>query len=256
MQTRRMNMDCASVRENITAWLRFQVAQAAAKGLVVGMSGGVDSALTAVLCKEACPESTLGLVLPAGSNPKDAEDALLVARQYDIAVRVIDLSGVFELLMGELTAWGARERTSLAIANLKPRLRMICLYYLANEYNYLVAGTANAVELALGYFTKYGDGGVDLLPLGNLTKKAVYELGRYIGLPERILTKAPTAGLLPGQTDEGDLGFTYEEIEAVLCGTGGSKEAREFVHRRRALNRHKLASPPTAPADPCQVLVL
>jgi|SRR5690554_70054 len=240
-------MEYGEVHERLIAWLREQRAVTGANGFIVGMSGGIDSALTAVLCKEACPQSTLGILLPIKSSPKDLEDARLVAREFKIAVRAIELSGIFELFLGEVTGWGARESTPLAVGNLKPRLRMTALYYMANEYNYLVVGTGNATELALGYFTKYGDGGVDLLPLGNLTKQDVYELARHLKLPERILAKPPTAGLLPGQTDEAELGYSYQEIEEALKGTGKNKEVRKFIEERKQLNRHKLVPPPSAP---------
>jgi NAD+ synthase len=119
----------------------------------------------------------------------------------------------------------------LVQANLKPRLRMITLYYFANKLNYLVCGTGNKTELSVGYFTKYGDGGVDLLPIGDLLKRQVRQLARELKVPEYIITKAPTAGLWPGQTDEGEMGITYPELDDILERI--EKKRRQVIAKKK-----------------------
>jgi NAD+ synthase len=137
------------------------------------------------------------------------------------------------------------QRRRLALANIKPRLRMTTLYYLANRYNGLVVGTGNKTELSIGYFTKYGDGGVDILPLGDLDKTTVRALARQLGVPEPVITKAPSAGLWEGQTDEGEIGITYEELDralaAIAAGESDSLAPRtvERVASLAAASEHK-----------------
>jgi NAD+ synthase len=143
----------------------------------------------------------------------------------------------------------------MALANLKPRLRMTALYYLAQSHNYLVAGTGNLSEIMVGYFTKYGDGGVDFEPLGELYKHEVRALARALGLPESIITRPPTAGLWPGQTDEAELGITYDELDAILAAlargydSGAPEETVARVWRMVEASAHKRATPPTFPVD-------
>lgn len=232
--------------DQLVDWLKSQVQKAGADGYVVGMSGGLDSAVTAVLCKQACPDSTLGVIMPIGSNPADATDAELISRKFHIPIRKVDLTGIFELLLRELTSWGSHNpQRKLAVANLKPRLRMTSLYFLANEYNFLVAGTGDKSELELGYFTKYGDGGVDLLPLGPFTKTEVAEIACLLRIPERIINRVPTAGLWHGQSDEEELGLSYKMVDEYLR-TGRTDDPRiaEMVEARRQQNRHKRQLPP------------
>jgi NAD+ synthase len=209
-------------------WLRQQVAAAAARGLVVGLSGGIDSAVVARVAQLAMGEAVLGVIMPAHSDPQDEADAKLVADHFQLPTMTVDLSGPYDALLDEtqrslagLPATGApasEQARRLALANVKPRLRMATLYFVANRLNYLVAGTGNRSEIAIGYYTKYGDGGVDLLPLGSLVKSQVRALASELGVPARVVDKAPSAGLWLGQTDEGEMGFTYAELERYLDG--------------------------------------
>ena len=208
----------------ISDWIRERVSEAGAQGVVLGMSGGLDSSVAAVLCKRAFPAATLGLILPCNSPPEDVTHARLVAAQFGIETQEFDLSALFTafltLLAGEERPGGAavtNQKPDLAVANLKPRLRMICLYYFANKRNYLVVGTGNKSELAIGYFTKYGDGASDILPLGDVFKTEERALAEELGIPRVIIEKPPSAGLWAGQTDEGEIGMSYEMLDRILA---------------------------------------
>ncbi|MBN1454980.1 MAG: NAD+ synthase [Methanomicrobia archaeon] len=205
----------------ISDWIRERVSEADAQGVVLGMSGGLDSSVAAVLCKRAFPDTTLGLILPCNSPPDDVAHARLVAAQFGIETQEFDLSDIFTafhtLLKGEELPGGAAERKAdIAVANLKPRLRMICLYYVANARNYLVVGTGNKSELTIGYFTKYGDGAADILPLGDILKTEERALAAVLGIPRVIIEKPPSAGLWAGQTDEGEIGMSYAMLDRIL----------------------------------------
>lgn len=240
--------DAANITTRLVSWLQEKVEEAGAQGAVVGLSGGVDSAVVAGLCARAFGERTLGVILPCHSQPQDVEDALAVARTFRIPYKVIPLEEVYDLLVRHLDPEIQIRPGDLALANIKPRLRMIALYYYANRRNYLVVGTGNRSELAVGYFTKYGDGGVDLLPLGNLVKRQVYELAAYLGVPERILKKPPSAGLWAGQTDEGEMGLTYAELDEYLLTGKARPEVREAVARMARASEHKRRLPLIPPA--------
>lgn len=231
--------------EKLIDWLRDRVRSAGASGLLVGMSGGVDSSVVAVLCKRAFPDNTLGLLLPCQSIPEDINHALMLAEKFDIRTRLISLEPVYASLLGNLKDSGEPAQASrTAEANLKPRLRMTTLYYYANRLNYLVVGSSNKCELGIGYFTKYGDGGVDILPLGNLVKREVREMARYLGIPAAIIAKPPSAGLWPGQTDEREMGITYDDLDAYFSSQDISSEVRKKIEIRVAQNSHKRVMPP------------
>jgi NAD+ synthase len=213
----------------ISRWIKDQVEQANAKGIVLGLSGGIDSAVVAALAQRSLGDNVLGLILPCHSHKKDAEDALRVASHLNVEAVSVDLTPFYDNLVSSLPPADAH-----IAANLKPRLRMTVLYYFAGLRNFLVAGTGNKCEIAVGYFTKYGDGGVDLLPLGDLLKSQVREIACQLGLPEEIITKPPSAGLLPGQTDEDELKITYDQLEqALLDMTSGSGETTSEEVRTR-----------------------
>ncbi len=197
--------------KEIANWIKEQVEKANKKGVVVGLSGGVDSAAVAVLSKKALGQNVLGLLLPCKSSPQDEKLALKVAEKFDIRTEKVVLDDVFDKLVQTCI-----ESNNMAKANLKPRLRMSILYYFANTLNYLVAGTGNKSEFLVGYFTKHGDGGVDILPLGGLLKTEVRELAKDLGIPDEIINRVPSAGLWDGQTDEGEMGITYEELDKVI----------------------------------------
>jgi len=200
------------MKNKIVSWIKQQVKNSGAKGIVMGLSGGIDSAVVAALCKEAVGKNNLlVLFLPCNSNPQDLKDARLVAAKLGLKSKLVDLSGVYNNFLKILPAAG-----SLARGNLKPRLRMSTLYYFANQLNYLVCGTGNKSELLVGYFTKYGDGGVDILPIADLLKRQVRMLARELNIPGDVITKPPTAGLWHGQTDEGEMGITYNELDDIL----------------------------------------
>ncbi len=197
--------------DRIADWIVARAQEAKVRGAVVGLSGGVDSAVTAALCRRALGENALGVIMPCESDRSDEEDAMHVAIKLGVPTVTVRLDKTFSALAEELSA-----APGLARANLKPRLRMAVLYHYANSMSYMVVGTGNRTELMVGYFTKYGDGGADILPLGRLYKTQVRALARELGLPKRIIEKPPSAGLWEEQTDEGELGITYEELDRAL----------------------------------------
>jgi NAD+ synthase len=243
--------------ETIAQFLRAHALGAGLEGVVVGLSGGIDSALVARLARDALgPAAVLGLLLPDAGMP-----AALVAetegygRSLGIETRTIPIDGVeraFHAVLPEV-------HDRIVVGNTKARIRMTVLYAIARERRRLVAGTGNKSELLLGYFTKFGDGGVDLLPIGDLYKGEVWALAAELGLPEAIRTRTPTAGFWEGQTDEGELGATYAEVDGILRGleelrpeseiVAGSDLAPEKVRQilaRVAVHRHKRRLPPVA----------
>jgi NAD+ synthase len=235
---------------HLSEWIATTVAESGGRGTVFGLSGGIDSAVVAALCKAAFPQHCLGLILPCESDQGDADDALVTAHHFGIPLTTIDLTPTFYSLRTALEATCSdTPEDRLTCANIKPRLRMTTLYAFANHLGYRVVGTGNRSELTIGYFTKWGDGGVDLLPLGSLTKTQVRELARHLDVPQRIIDKPPSAGLWDGQTDESEMGITYEQLDAYLTGTGG-EAVRDKVDALSAASRHKRELPPIAPLPP------
>jgi len=240
----------------IVNFIRDRVEAAGAKGAVLGLSGGLDSATVAFLAARALgPDRVLALLLPeAGvTPPEDVEDARQVASILGIESAEMDISGVLGGYFEVLPAAGVPR---LVNGNLKARVRMTILYWHANLLHRLVLGTGNRTEIMLGYSTKFGDGAADLLPISGLYKDEVRDLARSLGVPDRILEKAPTAGLWPGQTDEEELGITYHDADAILRsleeGRGSEDLAAEFgedklavILRRIEGGRHKRQLPPT-----------
>ena len=240
-------MNTGELADKLISWIRDKVVSSGSEGVVVGMSGGLDSSVLAVLCKRTFPKNMLGLIIPCFSLEEDIKHAEAVATRFAIPTKKVVLDPVFEALLWVLPDSKEKLATSqLAEANLKARLRMVTLYYFANKLNYLVAGSGNKSELAVGYFTKYGDGGVDILPLGGLLKREVRELASFLGIPEEIIDKAPSAGLWVGQTDEAELGLSYEELDRYLESGQAMAEVREKFELLMASSRHKRQLPEIA----------
>lgn len=210
--------------------MRDQVEAAGARGLIVGMNGGLDSAVVSCLCQLALPGAVVGALLPCQSDPDDEAHARLVAAHVKLPTVTISLDDVYDPLAHALRAAAAEVprnlvrsepppedvRSRIPLSNVKPRLRMTALYFLANRLGCLVAGAANRSELSIGYLTKYGDSLGDLLPIGNLLKGQVRMLARDLGVPAVIVNKPPSTGLWLGQTDEAEIGFGYADLEAYL----------------------------------------
>lgn len=244
--------------DRIAGWLQEQAASAGARGFVFGLSGGVDSAVVARLCHMAAPQHALGVLLPCYSHPDDEAHARLVAETFGFPLVRVDLDNTFDALSAALVdATKGLQRQPGAIdikqqlpdANIKPRLRMTALYFIANTLNYLVAGTGNRSEITLGYYTKYGDGGVDLLPIGGLLKSEVRALAAELGVPTEIIERPPTAGLWMGQTDEAEMGFTYDELERYLTEGSSAVDAGTAtrIDQLRRASDHKRVMPPVGP---------
>jgi len=250
--------------ERIAAWMRRQLTAAGARGFVVGLSGGLDSAVVARLAQLAAPGHVLAAVLPCQSDPQDEADASLVTRAFSLPVARVDLTPAYGALASDVqsalktlpldmqpAAPSDPLRGRVPLANMKPRLRMTTLYFLANTLNYLVAGTGNRSELAIGYFTKYGDGSCDLLPIGRLVKSEVRALARELKVPQPIVDRTPSAGLWLGQTDEEEMGFTYADLERYLeDGAQGVPPALAMrIERLMRASEHKRELPPMPDAE-------
>lgn len=228
-------MDFLSAEKKIEAFISRNAKKAGAGGVVLGLSGGIDSAVVATLAARALgPENVLGIMMPSSVNqPQDLDDAKVLAKKLGIKTKVIPIQPMLDAFLSQL------KPEKRAVANLMARIRMCILYYHANTLNYLVTGTGNKSEISIGYFTKCGDGGCDILPIGGLYKTQVRQLAKVLGIPKAIIDKAPTAGLWPGQTDEGEIGMTYEQLDNALAGKRKDSRVTKMV----ASSQHKRKPP-------------
>ncbi|MDR0315236.1 MAG: NAD(+) synthase [Oscillospiraceae bacterium] len=221
------------------AFIKDSVRSAGASGIVYGNSGGKDSALVGILCKMACAD-TVGLIMPCGSKRNyemDKIDAEAIAEQYQISVRVVDLSNVRDELIRTVSE--IAEMNDRALVNIAPRLRMTALYAVAANENRLVAGTGNRSEGYMGYFTKWGDGAHDFNPIADLTVTEIYDFLRYLGAPDFIIQKAPSAGLFDGQTDETEMGITYRSIDEYLLTGTTAEHDKSIIEKHHVASEHK-----------------
>ena len=224
----------------ISKWIKKQVEEAGANGVVLGMSSGVDCSVVSRLCQEAKIKIHL-VMLPYGDSMENTESydhAMKLINEFKFEYHVYNIKTCVDSLKIE-------NSNKLAESNIKPRIRMTYLYQYAQLNNLLVIGTGNLSERTVGYFTKWGDGGCDLNPLANITKQEVYILAKYLNVPEVIINKKPSAELWSGQNDEDDLGITYEKIdEYILKGTTGNKDDDNFIKNKHEKTKHKLNTIP------------
>lgn len=225
--------------KNRVEFIKNILRESGAKGIVYGNSGGKDSALVGILCKAAC-DNTLGIIMPCASKRnylQDTEDAMLVSEKFGIETRTADLSPVKDAISASLE--NVTDVTHAAAANIAPRLRMTVLYTVAASENRLVAGTGNRSEAYMGYFTKWGDGACDFNPIADLTVTEIFEFLRYLNAPERIIEKAPSAGLFDGQTDESEMGVSYAAIDKYLSGGEVSEKEKNIIESYHRKSEHK-----------------
>ena len=223
------------VVDNLVEWLRDSVKEANCKGIVYGLSGGVDSAVIAALSKLAFGDESLAIMMPINSSFEDEIDAKLVIDKFNLNAIKVDLSRTYS----EFVEVVEKGDNNMAYANVKPRLRMTTLYYYAQLKGYLVVGTSNKSEFTVGYFTKYGDSGSDLMPLVDFTKKEIFELARYLEIPDKIIQKPPSAGLFEDQTDEVEMGFTYDDLEKYINNEKIDERIEEKINRMVKISEHK-----------------
>ncbi len=237
--------DVQLIVDALVTWLREKVDKAGAKGLVFGLSGGVDSAVMAALAKLAFPDNSLGIIMPCHSDPIDEDHANLLAKALNLDTENVDLTPSFDTMIGSLKMSDSK----LALANIKPRLRMTTLYYYAQDLNYLVAGPTNKSEFITGYFTKHGDSSVDLLPLADFVKTEIWKLASYLNIPDLIIDKAPSAGLWEDQTDEDEMGFSYQVLDTYIKIGDAEDNIKKEIQNMYNRSSHKREYPPIFKRD-------
>ena len=212
------------------------------KAYVLGLSGGVDSTLVAAIARKAVGKDKLFCyALDIESNPADVEDAKKVAKELDLNLEVINLSKTYHAYLDDLKG---EQFIRLTKSNLKVRMRMVALFAFAQEHSGLVLGTDNMDERYVGYFTKYGDGAADVLPIVYLTKKEVREAAELYGVSSLLANRTPSAGLFEGQTDETEMGIKYEDLDNYLLGGKVEKSVEERIEHLHRISEHKRAPIP------------
>lgn len=238
----------------IKDFIKTYVENSGCKGVVIGISGGLDSAITAILCQRALGKNkTFCFFMPDDATPEtDIKYQEILVEKYDLQCETKNISKIIKNMMENCII----KPDKMALANIKARIRMILLFEYANMNRLIVCGNSNKSELLVGYFTKYGDGAADIMPIGDLYKTQIYQLAKFLKIPKVIIDKTPTAGLIKYQTDEKELGFTYELLDKVLMGferkkdisdiaknTGLKKSDVEKIKNKLIKNQHKRRSP-------------
>ena len=211
-------MNVEKTKDDIVKFIQSKVSEAKTDGIVVGLSGGIDSTLIAYLaCEAVGKENVFGIIMPSTTTPtEDKIHGISIAQGLGIDYKEIAIDSILNEFLFMILFMTQLEEDNLAIGNLKARIRMSIIYFYANQKKYLVSGTGNKSEILIGYFTKHGDGACDIEPIGDLYKTDVFKLSRYMGVPEDIIEKPPRAGLWNNQTDEAEIGMSYDLIDQIL----------------------------------------
>jgi NAD+ synthase len=252
-----LSLNYSRVEKEILAFIRKTVADSGAKGAIIGLSGGIDSSVVGALCVRALgKDKVIGVLMPAYHTPEqDVKDARAMAKNWGIKTYEVPIDKTFDALTESLSL---NSENKIAQANSKARIRMTILYHYANAFGMLVAGTGDKSEDILGYFTKWGDGGVDFLPIAHLYKTQVRQLGAHLGLPQGVVTKPASPQLWPGHKATDELPLAYEQLDPVLYGlfeaklspkkvakqTGVGTDIIDKVLRMNRTSAHKRAYPP------------
>lgn len=224
---------------NAINWIKQYVQNSGSKGVVIGNSGGKDSATVLAMASKAIgKENVLAVSMPCNSQNSDFEDAELVAKTFDVRNIKVDLSNTYNTMEEEINLKLDQNLSKESKINIKPRLRMTTLYGIAQSLGYLVIGTGNLCEAMVGYTTKWGDNSSDFNPIGNFTVNEVLEIGKILGVPEKILKKAPSDGL-GGLTDEEKMGIKYSQIEEMIEIGNTEEKAKEEIIKKYKNSKHK-----------------
>lgn len=253
-----LSLNYAEVEDEILRFIRKVVSDAGAKGAVIGLSGGIDSAVVGALCVRALgKDRVVGILMPASHTPKkDTDDGRQMAKSWGIKLYEVGIDPIFDAFLGAVPAFKGENK--IAKANVKARIRMVINYFIANSHDMLVAGTGDKSEDLIGFFTKYGDGGVDFLPIAHLYKTQVRQLGAHLGLPEEVVSKPSSPQLWPGHKAVDEIPIAYETMDPVLVAlfdeklpakeaakkTGVDIKVIEDILRRHEASAHKRSYPP------------
>lgn len=224
--------------QNIAKWVNSYVTSYKLNGVTLGISGGIDSAVVVGIISKFTNLETQYVFIDIGNSTLDKKCVKELAKKLKVNIRTINLKKEFQTLIKTI-----KVKDKMTLANIKPRLRMTTLFALASEKKHIVLGTSNADELYLGYFTKFGDSGCDLMPIANLNKSEIFEIAKELKLPKSIIERAPSAGLFNDQTDEKEMGVTYKEIDAYLSGKKISLKSKQTIERLHKVNSHKFSMP-------------
>ena len=236
--------------ENAINWIKEYVNKTGAKGVVVGNSGGKDSATVIAMATNALgKENVLTVAMPCNSIKEDLEDAQLVSKKFEVELITVDLTESYNNLENTINnVLNGLELNKESKINIKPRMRMTTLYAIAQSKGYLVIGTGNLCERMVGYTTKWGDSASDFNPIANFTVDEVLEIGKYLGVPEKIINKSPSDGL-GGQTDEEKMGVSYKQIAEFIETGKTNPDAMNIIEKRNRESKHKRDAVPVYEFD-------